>query len=119
MVAGPNPRLELTPTAPILTPTLTPTGLNRSEAQRHSLRSRFGAPGRNRTCDKRFRKPLLYPLSYEGLKAAPSLILRHPGIACANAVASSLLQAPAWRPPVGDQRPRVQIRLPAWHSRAG
>ena len=24
------------------------------------------APGRNRTCDKRFRKPLLYPLSYEG-----------------------------------------------------
>ncbi len=25
-----------------------------------------GAPGRNRTCDKRFRKPLLYPLSYEG-----------------------------------------------------
>jgi hypothetical protein len=25
-----------------------------------------GAPGRNRTCDLRFRKPLLYPLSYEG-----------------------------------------------------
>ena len=25
-----------------------------------------GAPGRNRTCDTRFRKPLLYPLSYEG-----------------------------------------------------
>jgi hypothetical protein len=24
------------------------------------------APGRNRTCDSRFRKPLLYPLSYEG-----------------------------------------------------
>ena len=24
------------------------------------------APGRNRTCDTRFRKPLLYPLSYEG-----------------------------------------------------
>ena len=24
------------------------------------------APGRNRTCDQRFRKPLLYPLSYEG-----------------------------------------------------
>lgn len=25
------------------------------------------APGRNRTCDQRFRKPLLYPLSYEGV----------------------------------------------------
>jgi hypothetical protein len=27
---------------------------------------RVSAPGRNRTCDTRFRKPLLYPLSYEG-----------------------------------------------------
>src|SRR5205807_6370715 len=26
----------------------------------------FGAPGRNRTYDTRFRKPVLYPLSYEG-----------------------------------------------------
>jgi hypothetical protein len=26
------------------------------------------APGRNRTCDTRFRKPMLYPLSYEGLR---------------------------------------------------
>ena len=26
----------------------------------------IGAPGMNRTCDLRFRKPLLYPLSYEG-----------------------------------------------------
>ena len=25
-----------------------------------------GAPGRIRTCDARFRKPTLYPLSYEG-----------------------------------------------------
>ena len=36
------------------------------------VRGRFagcsrGAPGRNRTCDTRFRKPMLYPLSYEGL----------------------------------------------------
>src|SRR5947207_9499451 len=29
-------------------------------------RHHTGAPGRNRTCDTRFRKPLLYPLSYEG-----------------------------------------------------
>ena len=25
------------------------------------------APGRDRTCDLRFRKPSLYPLSYEGV----------------------------------------------------
>ena len=28
-----------------------------------------GAPGRIRTCDTRFRKPMLYPLSYEGARA--------------------------------------------------
>ena len=27
-----------------------------------------GAPDRTRTCGTRFRKPLLYPLSYRGLK---------------------------------------------------
>ncbi len=27
----------------------------------------WGAPGRNRTCDTRFRKPMLYPLSYGGV----------------------------------------------------
>ncbi len=27
-----------------------------------------GAPDRTRTCDTRFRKPLLYPLSYRGLR---------------------------------------------------
>ena len=27
----------------------------------------IGAPGMNRTCDLRFRKPSLYPLSYGGL----------------------------------------------------
>jgi hypothetical protein len=26
-----------------------------------------GAPGRSRTCDARFRKPTLYPLSYGGV----------------------------------------------------
>jgi hypothetical protein len=43
-----------------------------------------GAPGRTRTCDTRFRKPLLYPLSYggeiasrtEGGRTAPSGRLR-------------------------------------------
>jgi hypothetical protein len=28
---------------------------------------RFGAPGRIRTCDTRFRRAVLYPLSYEGV----------------------------------------------------
>lgn len=30
------------------------------------LRKRVGAPGRIRTCDTRFRRAVLYPLSYEG-----------------------------------------------------
>ena len=34
-------------------------------ARRAAMRSE-GAPGRNRTCDARFRKPTLYPLSYGG-----------------------------------------------------
>src|SRR5690606_1725120 len=29
-----------------------------------------GAPGRIRTCDTRFRRAVLYPLSYEGIRAA-------------------------------------------------
>ena len=37
--------------------------------------SRSGAPGRTRTCGTRFRKPLLYPLSYEG---ASELIYHSP-----------------------------------------
>ena len=28
----------------------------------------IGAPGTTRTCDTRFRKPLLYPLSYRGMR---------------------------------------------------
>ena len=30
------------------------------------LQKRGGAPGRIRTCDTRFRRAVLYPLSYEG-----------------------------------------------------
>jgi len=33
------------------------------------------APGRIRTCDARFRKPMLYPLSYEGLRNDPSCVV--------------------------------------------
>jgi hypothetical protein len=34
--------------------------------RRFSSQAESGAPGRNRTSDTRFRKPVLYPLSYEG-----------------------------------------------------
>src|SRR5262245_46300657 len=40
--------------------------LSRGHATRPDQRE--SAPGRNRTCDTRFRKPLLYPLSYEGVR---------------------------------------------------
>jgi hypothetical protein len=45
-----------------------------NEIQAHHLDDAFPqldgcAPGRIRTCDTRFRKPMLYPLSYEGLPA--------------------------------------------------
>ena len=41
------------------------------------VRANFlGAPGRIRTCDARFRKPMLYPLSYEGRRRRP------PRVAC-------------------------------------
>ena len=38
-------------------------------ADRDAPISGMGALGKIRTCDTRFRKPLLYPLSYEGLSA--------------------------------------------------
>ena len=31
----------------------------------------FSTPDRTRTCDPRFRKPVLYPLSYEGEPKKP------------------------------------------------
>jgi hypothetical protein len=42
---------------------------------------RCSAPGRNRTSDTRFRKPLLYPLSYEGRGARRGNVTTeaHPG----------------------------------------
>src|SRR5690606_4828890 len=32
------------------------------------------APGRTRTCDTRFRKPVLYPLSYRSLSFSPDVV---------------------------------------------
>ena len=42
-----------------------PTLLNRVVGKPRGIRA-LSALGRNRTCDTRFRKPVLYPLSYEG-----------------------------------------------------
>ena len=40
-------------------------GTRRSDAGRSRAHSPVGGPGRIRTSDTRFRKPLLYPLSYK------------------------------------------------------
>src|SRR6476619_2973418 len=48
---------------------LVPPGRGRARGPRGRRRltcGSLGAPGRIRTCDTRFRKPMLYPLSYEG-----------------------------------------------------
>jgi hypothetical protein len=34
----------------------------------------FGAPDTNRTCDPRFRKPLLYPTELRGLDADSTIV---------------------------------------------
>ena len=42
------------------------------------LESKRGAPGRNRTCGRRFRRPLLFPLSYGGAESETAIYrLRH------------------------------------------
>ena len=37
----------------------------------------MSAPGRIRTCDKRIRRPLLYPLSYWGTVAPTGRVVAH------------------------------------------
>ena len=48
----------------------TPAELKRINIGVSSPQITGGAPGRSRTCGTRFRKPLLYPLSYGGLLAS-------------------------------------------------
>ena len=43
------------------------SGVLMSEPDKPLNRDYVGALGKNRTCDARFRKPTLYPLSYKGL----------------------------------------------------
>lgn len=52
-----------------------------------------GAPGGNRTPDRRIRRPLLYPLSYWGIPAATQVKLLAP-----QRVYSAFLPAPAKTP---------------------
>ena len=40
------------------------SGDERSVRRREAVAQQDGDPGRTRTCDTRFRKPVLYPLSY-------------------------------------------------------
>ena len=51
------------------------------------------ALGRNRTCDLRFRKPTLYPLSYEGMASN--------GRASTDATSSRKRGEARWRPVAG------------------
>src|SRR5262245_2475039 len=46
--------------------------------KRHSLRLAFGAPGKIRTYDPRFRRPMLYPAELRALKIGGRLIPRQP-----------------------------------------
>ena len=42
------------------------TLLTNAQTRKRPVQHRSGAPGLDRTADTRFRKPVLYPLSYEG-----------------------------------------------------
>ncbi len=68
-----------------------------------------GAPGRTRTCDTRFRKPLLYPLSYEGLPALRAAATQHPMVTALSVDRSREARLPrAWQ-----RRLRADARLAA------
>lgn len=83
------------------------------------VRGRFGvirrcAPGRIRTCDARFRKPTLYPLSYGGLDSTDhslptpvSTLLRHRQPYWQTEQSGDLPQARTRRPRVVSQGPGV------------
>src|SRR5690554_483919 len=69
-----------------------------------------GGPGRNRTCDTWFRKPLLYPLSY----GASSLVLYHTGFSYTITCLVSTLSGPQILDPVGGHP--LQAGIPPAHG---
>ena len=64
-----------------------------------------GAPGTTRTCDLRFRKPLLYPLSY-GSRAGPT------GVAAVAHATQVLCPVTDLFRTFDSRRPRPQLRSP-------
>ncbi len=66
----------------------------------------MSAPGRNRTCDTRFRKPMLYPLSYEGGPARAA----EPNVRPAPSVVHSTGRVDDVGPPTGTRRDRADQR---------
>ena len=59
-------------------PELSPDGLPEVPQDGESP-GQSGGPGRIRTCDPRFRRAVLYPLSYEGMAVRPAHSLTVPG----------------------------------------
>ena len=57
---------EIAQAAESITDTMITTQETPAQTASAACVAAVSAPGRNRTCDTRFRKPLLYPLSYEG-----------------------------------------------------
>lgn len=68
-----------------------------------------GAPSRIRTCDARFRKPTLYPLSYEGL--APQASRSQACAAILNGVARAEDEAGAYARAVLREGGQAAVRL--------
>jgi hypothetical protein len=76
---------------------------------------KHGAPGRIRTCDTRFRKPMLYPLSYEGLRCTFAqhggwVLVRRARVGCL-APDGLCRTCAACRGPASHYRPHTRRRL--------
>ena len=78
-----------------------PGSLPRAKKPPRGVR-RLGRPGRNRTCNPRFWRPVLYQLSYGPMSAAGSL--QNP--------------RPAWKAPLRTRSPNVPLRSALGEDRA-
>lgn len=82
---------------------------------RRSAGRSCGAPGRIRTCDSRFRKPQLYPLSYGGLAPLPAS-LRSCGQDCRRSASPNPTQLPRSRHVGGIYRRPASVKLPTFEG---